>query len=164
MLTREPCSGRGPLPRTPRYKVALLRMSDPALGHPYTMGSMYDFRIREQSFSFARLLIRRRLTGVQSYFEGDYISSLVGMLDEISNGGTLYQFHQPFMVGLAMRELTDYYREHNDERIPVVIRQYLDRFWADWYNHNNEENVLQPRTCGGPLQCGLPDIHRIDPK
>ena len=132
----------------PRYKVALLRMSDPALGHPYTIGSMYDVRIREQSFSFARVLIRRRLTGVQSYFEGDYISSLVGMLDEISNGGTLYQFHQPFMAGLAMRELTDYYREHNDERIPVVIRQYLDRFWTDWYDKVKHRMYYNPDPIG----------------
>jgi hypothetical protein len=137
--------------RNAQFKEALSRISDITLTfpHAYAVGVNFDDRIREQTFSFNRLRYQRKMSGVQTYTEEDYASSLIAMIDEISNGGTMYTFHQPFLVGVAMQSLVEYYIEDvNDERIPVVIKQYLDKFETDWWDDSVKEYSYNPEPLG----------------
>jgi hypothetical protein len=141
-----------------KYRQALLEMSNYASAspHPYMTGSAYDTRIREQAWAFARLRVRQKLLGTPTYYEEIYATALIGMLEEISNGDTLFIFHQPFMAGFTFRELVDYYKDKNDERVPVIAKAYMDRFWSDWYVQSTKNMMYNPEPYGPKcyVDCG----------
>lgn len=114
------------------HRLAILRASTGTI--QYIEGTLDNTRMREMSGALDRVNARIKITGVYNYTKPDYISVIIGILDEISNGGTISTFNQPFMGGMLIRNLTEEYREHNDERIPIVVKQYLDALWNDWYD------------------------------
>jgi hypothetical protein len=116
------------------HRAAIIRASGSSSNTYIYRGSLDNTLMREMSGAYDVQRARRKLTGTFNYTEPDFVSVLIGLLDEIGNEGTIATFNQPYMGGMIMRSLVDYYLEHNDERIPIVIKQYIDVLWDDWYD------------------------------
>ena len=80
------------------------------------------------------------------------ISKLLGDMDQIVSGGKVNTVH-PFMVGIAMQTLINYYEWKAakgvvDNRIPVAVKSGLDALWTVW-NPNSQSfqynNTILPR-------------------
>ena len=52
-----------------------------------------------------------------------------------------------------MRPLIRWYMISHDERIPVVIKLTLDKFWDSWYDHHGHRMTYNPEPMG--QRCGV---------
>ncbi len=64
--------------------------------------------------------------------------------------------YQPFMGGLTMEALTEYYAETRDPRVPVVIRAFLDELWTRW---DSEAKAFPLRTYED--KCCAPGLNQL---
>ncbi len=119
-----------------------------------------DTGVREASFALSRRLLRSKTLGNHDYMIEPMATALLGMLYEWSIGGpdgTLANvtYQEPFMAGLAGRELIEYYKQSHDERVPVVIQGYLDALWANgWYSETQHALVYNPYPAGDRCNTG----------
>jgi hypothetical protein len=116
-------------------KNAVLLMANSGSGSNY--GGWVDwYLIREASYMNNSRIASEMLGNPHSPLTDIGINKLLGDLDQVANGGIVNTVH-PFMVGIAMQTLINYYewnasRGVVDNRIPVAIKQALDALWTIW--------------------------------
>lgn len=115
----------------PAYKNVISGIADAGVNY---WGEVDEYGVREHAFAFERRLARRAVTGEEDYNLRYYADATIAQLYENATLGPARTFNQPFMLGLAMRPLIRWYMLSHDERVPVVIKQVLDRFWDEWYD------------------------------
>jgi hypothetical protein len=94
------------------------------------------YLIRETSYLNNNRIASEMLGRPHSPLTDIGINKLLGDLDQVVNGGKVNVLH-PFMVGIAMQTLINYYewnasRGMVDRRIPVAIKKALDALWTVW--------------------------------
>jgi hypothetical protein len=73
-----------------------------------------------------------RLTGELLPYYVNSINVQIGNLYDQAMGSETVEFEEPFIGGVAGMTLIHYYMNvHKDERIPFVIKAYLDHHWTD---------------------------------
>jgi len=129
----------------PSYKEAVVKIAD--AGTDY-WGWVGDFGMREHAYAFERRLARLDVTGEPDYNLQYFAEASIAQLYNNATGAPDRSFNQPFMLGLAMRPLIRWYLISHDERIPVVIKLLLDRFWDNWYDHRAHHYLYDPEPTG----------------
>jgi len=82
------------------------------------------------------------------------MEQLMGQLDSALISKTFTGFYEPFMVGLAMEALIQYYNDvDQDPRIPYVIKQALDSLWTQTHDPTNFQfdYLCTPTSCQDPV-------------
>jgi hypothetical protein len=116
-------------------KNAVLVLANTATGS--TIGGYVDwYMVRESSYINNSRIASEMVGNPHSHLTDIGINKLLGDLDQVANGGKVNAVH-PFMVGIAMQTLINYYewnasRGVVDNRIPVAIKQALDALWTIW--------------------------------
>ncbi len=129
----------------PSYKEAVVRIAD---GGTAYWGWLGDAEMREHAYAFERRLARLALTGETDYNLQYFAEGTLATLYGNATGAPDRSFNQPFMLGLAMRPLIRWYLISHDERIPVVIKLLLDRFWDEWYDKQAHHYLANPEPEG----------------
>lgn len=83
------------------------------------------------------------------------MEAVLWMIDETARE-RWYIAHQPIFMGFGMRALVHYYQNvHQDERIPVVVKRYLDAYWdAPWFNTTTNQQYYSPEPTGDRCDSG----------
>jgi hypothetical protein len=129
----------------PSYKEAVVRIADAGNGY---WGFVGDAFMREHAFAFERRLARLDVTGEPDYHLPYYAEASLAQLYGNATGSPERAFNEPFMLGLVMRPLIRWYMLSHDERIPVVIKLTLDKFWNDWYDKKAHHYMYNPEPMG----------------
>jgi len=116
-------------------------------------GSVGDVLMREHAFAFEGRLAKRDVTGQEDYDLPYFAEASLGQLYMNATSSPDRTFNEPFMIGLAMRPLIRWYMISHDERIPVVIKLTLDKFWDSWYDHHGHRMTYNPEPMG--QRCGV---------
>jgi hypothetical protein len=129
----------------PTYKEAVIRIAD--AGSAY-WGASSDAWMREHAFAFERRLARFDVTGEQDYNLQYFAEASLAQLYVNATGSPERTFNEPFMLGLVMRPLIRWYMISHDERVPVVVKLLLDRFWDQWYDKHAHHFYYNPEPTG----------------
>ena len=89
-----------------------------------------DVPLRETAFLVSAYRIAGYLGSPNPDLYARAVNFLLGAIDQefVSNTTT---YHKPFMTGLAMEALIQYYGDSNDPRIPPAIKAAADWLWAN---------------------------------
>jgi len=131
--------------KDPSYKEAVVKIADAGTAY---WGWVGDFGMREHAYAFERRLARLDVTGEPDYNLPYFAEATIAQLYGNAIGAPDRSFNQPFMLGLAMRPLIRWYLISHDERIPVVIKALLDRFWDQWYDQHAHHYLWDPEPYG----------------
>jgi|GEM_PF-3488536 len=109
--------------------------------------------MRENSYGLQARLDHTYATGLPDSSTRDLMQGLLGQLDQIFIQKK-FDWYQPFMVGLAMDALIQYYNEiDKDPRIPYMIKQVLDGLWTGTWT---------PDGHGFPYRCYMDGCYNSD--
>lgn len=89
-----------------------------------------DTPLRETAYLVNTYRIAGYLGSPNATLYARAVNFLLGALDQefVSKTNT---FHKPFMTGLAMEALIQYYQDSNDPRVPPAIKAAADWLWAN---------------------------------
>ena len=97
-----------------------------------------------------------------SYVENTWVNrrqrcadTIIGILDAYTNGTGRYEFIQYFMIGLAADSLIHWWQHTHDPRVPIVIKKFIDKFYAD-YNLSSHIAMWWPDPNG--VRCRDTDV------
>jgi hypothetical protein len=122
----------------PSFREAVIRI---ATDGNNSYGGVGDFGMREHAYAFERRLAKRAVTGEEDYDLEQFADAALGMIYVNAVGAPERMFQEAFMVGLLARPLIRWYAITHDQRVPYVLKLWMDKAYTDWFF---PEPVLRP--------------------
>jgi hypothetical protein len=111
-------------------------------------GDMRDLYQREMGFALERWLSKRAITGEENYSLRNLADCAIGILYMNAAGRPERTFNEPWLLNTLVQPLIRYYSIYRDERVPHVIRLFLNKAWNDWWNPGRFQFPYNPEPWG----------------